>query len=282
MSRCTQLISIALTATFATATLLAGVTNSASAEGKFYTNWTALYPTSQSGPNVVNGTGTSCQLCHVNQFGGKNYNGYGKKMRDLLNSGSSTNAAITGSESFDSDGDPFGLTNLLEIQAGVQPGWTGGPHNTYYNNSGVTATGQLPPPAIAGTMDLCDGATLETVRLGTPPNPNAFLPGQTSGPVVGHIWDPIVDHTSYHPGAILDILVVTVGPPINLTTGWGTLLTNLTPSSIMLTKPAGLAFKLPVPLNCALVGIGAATQVASVSAVDVQLTNALDVVVGTY
>jgi len=40
--------------------------------------------------------------------------------------------AILGAEVFDSDVDPFSLSNLAEITLGDQPGWTAGPHNSYY------------------------------------------------------------------------------------------------------------------------------------------------------
>jgi hypothetical protein len=37
-----------------------------------------------------------------------------------------------------------------------------------------------------------------------------------------------------------------------------------------------------VPFNCALVGATAATQAASFDAIDVLVTNALDVTIGTF
>ncbi len=36
----------------------------------------------------------------------------------------------------------------------------------------------------------------ETLRVGVPANPEVFLTGRTSKPVVGQTWDPIVDHTN--------------------------------------------------------------------------------------
>lgn len=285
MGMSTRKNSAALFATLVSAAALVGASHSATAspapEGKFYGTWTSLYPTSQSGPNVIAGTGKSCQLCHVNSGGGKNYNGYGKKMYDLLKSGSSTSAAIKGSENFDSDMDPFSATSLAEINVSVQPGWTAGPHNTHYNNNGVTATGQLAPSGIAGTLDLCDGSATETVRLGTPPNPNVLLPG-TNGPIVGKVWNPVVDHSTFHTTALLDILVVDPGAPINLPFAWGTLLVNISPAGLMLTKPAGAPFALPIPLDCAIVGIAASSQAGSVALADIKLTNALDIVIGTF
>lgn len=277
-----SLITAALSTALVFGAALGASTNPANAESKFYNNWNALYPTSQTGANVVNGTGTSCQLCHVNKFGGKNYNGYGKKMYDLMKSGSSTDNAILGCETFDSDADPFGQTSLQEIMAGTQPGWTAGPNNTSYNNNGVTSTGNLPAQGVLGTMDLCDGGSAEVVRLGSPANPNALLPGTTGAPVVGQLWRPVVDHTSFLPGALIDLLVIDAGPQVNLPLSWGTLLVNYGPTSITQTRPAGAAFILPIPLDCAFVGIAATAQVGSISVTDILLTNALDIVVGTH
>ena len=44
-------------------------------------------------------------------------------------------------------------------------------------------------------------APRELVRLGSPPNPNALLVGQTSAPVLGAVWDPRIDHAAFLPGA---------------------------------------------------------------------------------
>ena len=49
----------------------------------------------------------------------------------------------------------------------------------------------------------------EIVRLGVPPNPPALLPGVTSGPILGQTWDPVIDHTTFLPASILDVLFVT-------------------------------------------------------------------------
>ena len=283
MPKSSRVVSRGLSALLVSLSSLAiASSSSAMPESGYYSTWNSVYPNSQSGANVVSGTGTSCQLCHVNLYGGKNYNGYGKKIRDLMNGGTSVRNSIIGAASFDSDGDPFAKVSLDEVNGHVQPGWTAGNHNTHYNNSGVTATNQPPPSAILGNMDLWEAVASETVRLGTPANPNAFLPGVTSRPIVGQVWDPVVDHTTFHPTAVLDILIIDTGGPINLSTGWGTLLCNVPPPAQVITNLVGMPFNVPVPLDTAFVGLTACSQVGSFAPGNIQLTNALDLVLGTY
>ncbi|HED65630.1 MAG TPA: hypothetical protein ENJ09_08750, partial [Planctomycetes bacterium] len=120
----------------------------------------------------------------------------------------------------------------------------------------------------------------EVVRLGTPPNPNALLPGRTSGPVVGTTWDPAIDHTGFFPGASLDLLLVSPLGPQNLPSPRGTLLCSLTPPRMVFSSPPGIAFSLPIPADCSLIGVPACAQGASIGGGRVQLTNALDLVLG--
>lgn len=125
--------------------------------------------------------------------------------------------------------------------------------------------------------------SLEVVRLGTPPNPNALLPGQTSGPVIGAIWDPVVDHTSFFPGALVDLIGISAAPaPMDLPSVFGTFLIDIANPFLLFSTPAGQPFQLAVNFNCALVGRQAFAQAASLDAVDVLLTNALDLTVGTF
>ena len=59
-------------------------------------------------------------------------------------------------ESLDSDGDPGGTSNIDEIDADTQPGWTDGPNNTIYFDDGSTQTGQSAPAGILGNLDPAD------------------------------------------------------------------------------------------------------------------------------
>lgn len=123
------------------------------AESGFLNTWQSIYPTSLSDNNVIAGTGFSCQLCHRDVFGGNNFNAYGWRIRQFKNAGQSTSNAIISAGALDSDADPTGSTNAVEIAANTQPGWTDGPHNTTYTGSGSTQTNQLPPSGINGDLD---------------------------------------------------------------------------------------------------------------------------------
>ncbi len=124
----------------------------AGAEAPFINTWTAIYPGSSSETNVQAGTGSVCQLCHWNPSGGTIWNAYGWRVRQGLNAGQSLTTAIQNAANPNSDADPTGATNLAEILASTQPGWTPGANNTRYQNSGTTP-GQNPPAGIQGSLD---------------------------------------------------------------------------------------------------------------------------------
>ncbi len=124
-------------------------------------------------------------------------------------------------------------------------------------------------------------AASEVVRLGTPPNPNAFLPGVTSAPVIGQVWDPIIDHTSFAPSSLIDFIGIDVNGPINTTLTIGTLLCQLPPpKQIYFTMP-GTSFQVPIPNDCSLAGQTYCSQAGSLSSgPQLELTNAIDFVIG--
>jgi hypothetical protein len=132
--------------------LLAGL-SAAPPKGAIYNAWNALNPGSTSDANVENGTGKVCQLCHRDESGGNPWNAYGWQIRGFIQAGSPTDDAILAAEAFDSDADPTGTSNIDEIAANTQPGWTPGPNNTVYFANGSTSTGQLPPAGILGDLD---------------------------------------------------------------------------------------------------------------------------------
>ena len=124
--------------------------------------------------------------------------------------------------------------------------------------------------------------SMEVVRLGTPPNPNALLPGQTSGPVIGQVWDPVIDHSSFAPAAAIDLVFIDFGGPINVPLGGslGTLLCSVPAGPLIFTGAPGAAFGVAFPDECVLVGLPACSQGASVGLAGIELTNALDLVIG--
>ena len=124
----------------------------ASATNSLFTAWKTAYPNSLSDNNVVSGTGAGCQLCHVSSGGGNNFNAYGFKIREFKQAGQSNANAIAMAATFNSDNDPKGLSNLTEINANAQPGWTPGPHNTTYNGT-TPSNNQNPAAGILGDYD---------------------------------------------------------------------------------------------------------------------------------
>lgn len=141
-----------------------------------------------------------------------------------------------------------------------------------------------PEEIYAQRLLVCDGAAppaSETVRPGSPPNPLAFLPGATGGPVLGGTWSPSVDHATFVPGAIADYLVVTA-LPANVPTPFGTLLCDLNAAPLQFPPvPPGVPLTLPIPASCTLAGATFSAQVGSFDGAQLALTNALDLVVGT-
>ncbi|MEM7309329.1 MAG: hypothetical protein AAF682_21780 [Planctomycetota bacterium] len=150
-----------------------------------------------------------------------------------------------------------------------------------------SATGaELPLDLTAGRrvrLRLVSGGASESSRVGSPPNPDALLPGQTSGPVIGSVWDPVVDHTSFLPSATLDLLGVSVNPLNVALPPFGTLLCDPTILITVQTSPAGVPFAVPLPLDCASVGVTFCAQGASLDAAgSLRFANALDITIGTY
>lgn len=133
----------------------------------FLSLWQSAYPNSQSLNHVINGTGRGCQMCHRDSSGSDPDNAYGWAIRQELDGGASFAAALAIVSAADSDGD--GTSNLDEINAGTQQGWTDGANNTIYLQGGGQQTGQLPPAGILGYYDPLSFPT--TVHNGTGLNP---------------------------------------------------------------------------------------------------------------
>jgi hypothetical protein len=125
-------------------------------------------------------------------------------------------------------------------------------------------------------------ASAEVLRLGSPPNPVAFLPGVSGGPVLGMAWDPVIDHTSFAPSAVLDYVLINFNAPSNIVTSIGTLLCPLGAGSMLFSASPGQPFALSIPYDCNLQGFTAYTQGASmIPGLGLRVTNALDITVGS-
>ncbi len=116
MSHTTSPLLRTLTSAAVTAGLLAAVTP-ALALNQFLKDWQDTYPNSTTGD-------ASCALCHGTA--NTNLNAYGKALCDAF--GGSLPAdivpALEAIEGLNSDLDPDGSSNIVEIDADAQPGWT--------------------------------------------------------------------------------------------------------------------------------------------------------------
>lgn len=140
-------------------------------------------------------------------------------------------------------------------------------------------------PVAAGWVNTDCGACVsgtEVVRLGTPPNPPTLYPGATGPPTVGKLWEP-----GLQPGGDLSQnwnVLMLAGGPANLPNGpMGTLLVNPAVPPFEFFPPFGnTSFEIPVPANCAFVGLPFHVQVVSIGPSETILTNALDCTIGSY
>lgn len=136
-----------------------------------------------------------------------------------------------------------------------------------------------PLPAARILVTSASIVATETVRLGVPANANALLPGQTSAPIVGQTWDPMIDHASFKPFAFFDILMISAAPD-NQPTAIGTLLCALPANPLLFTVPSGNPIPVPLPLDPSLIGKALCAQGGAVDVFGIELTNALDIVLG--
>ena len=97
---------------------------SAHALRNFVTLWQLEYPASLSDDNA---TPEGCQVCHTDE-NGPQLNPYGQDWVDAW-TGTTTDelvAALRAIEDLDSDSDPTGSSNIVEINASTQPGFAAG------------------------------------------------------------------------------------------------------------------------------------------------------------
>ena len=119
---------------------------------------------------------------------------------------------------------------------------------------------------------------LATVRLGTPANPQAF--SALGAPVIGSDWQVQIDHSSFAPGALADVVLVSPNA-VNQPSPSGTLLVDANQLLYIRVGAPGGVFTFPIPANCAFVGATLSVQGVSFDGASFLGANALDVVVGT-
>jgi len=110
---------VALTAALGASALITAP--SAHARSTFISTWDSLYPASSS---LSNATPDGCQLCHATAAG-VGRNAYGADL-DVAIVTLGLSDALLDIEGYDSDSDPTGSSNLVEINADTQPGWAEG------------------------------------------------------------------------------------------------------------------------------------------------------------
>ncbi|MDH3974847.1 MAG: PKD domain-containing protein [Deltaproteobacteria bacterium] len=146
--------------------VMLAATPSAHAFNSILSSWRATYPNSASDENAA-ASGSACLLCHSpNSY--SQFNAYGWEL--LLNG-----RDFMAIESLNSDGDPTGASNLDEIMANTQPGWTPGANNSI--NGGSVTNSALPPAGIAGSLD--------------PPLANQPPTANANGPYNGTVGIPV-------------------------------------------------------------------------------------------
>ena len=103
----------------------------------------------------------SCQTCHESAAGGSAFNRYGSDLRQNGASGAGFNctagnfaAALAAVEGLDSDGE--GNSNIVEIDAGTQPGWCDTASSTTCVISGGTPPNTQLDPAPANGAPIAD------------------------------------------------------------------------------------------------------------------------------
>ena len=88
------------------------------AENSYIGTWERIYPDSLAAQI------SDCALCHLSTHSGNGYNPHGIDIRDSNAGGISSR--IVAVQGLNSDADPGGYSNLEEIDANTQPGWTEG------------------------------------------------------------------------------------------------------------------------------------------------------------
>lgn len=155
----TRALRTANTRRFASLLLISGLiaAGSASAREEALTDWESRYS-----DNPGAGKNANCVLCHLSPAGGNPWNAYGWDVQSALSDPACGTPGADGKVSFpealacveqkNSDDDPGKASNIAEILAGSQPGWTPESNNAIWSRTGAETRDQLPPQNI-GPLD---------------------------------------------------------------------------------------------------------------------------------
>lgn len=152
----------------------------------------------------------------------------------------------------------------------------GGDPYVVTTNTGDDATAPVTPVVtrISVTRDVVG---LEANRLGTPANPDVFEGGLSGVPILGRSWDPYVQVFSSSNST--DILFVNDASRDVFVPGRGTLLIGGN-TLYSQTVGHGSSFAMPIPVDNNLLGYQFFSQVANIDGSTIQLTNAIDGIIG--
>lgn len=199
----------------------------AQALNQFLRTWEDTYPNSHSG-------NADCSLCHTTS--NSNLNAYGKALCDAFNRSlpADITAGLKYIEESDSDSDPTASTNLEEIDANAQPGWTAGTANpvyaadvgggcTYVGLAGVPSSVPLPydPPVNGEPVADPNGPYTGNVNVPIILDGSGSYDSDASDVITSYAWtfgdesddvltsEPTVSHTYTMPGDYIVGLTVT-------------------------------------------------------------------------
>ncbi|HYQ71152.1 MAG TPA: hypothetical protein VET88_04390, partial [Gammaproteobacteria bacterium] len=115
------------------------------AESGYLSTWSSLYPGSNS-------DAAGCQLCH-GAGGTGNINPYGHAIATCAGNSGTITQRITAAQTPNSDGDTGGFTNIDEINASTQPGWTAGLNDVWGRTNCVPQTPDTAPSNLGTSLD---------------------------------------------------------------------------------------------------------------------------------
>jgi PKD repeat protein len=150
-------------------------------------SWRTAYPDSATDDNLSD----PCALCHVSQTKTSQFNAYGRDYR-------SYGYSFTDIESLNSNNDSSGASNLDEITANTQPGWTEGANNGIYDINGDSISDNEDPAKLNdGTLDPAAGNQPPVADVGGPYSGtvnvavefNASNSLDSDGSIASYTWD---------------------------------------------------------------------------------------------
>lgn len=147
------------------------------AHSGYVSDFNALYNGTNGHPASASGSNAGCALCHLATGGtGGGFNSYGNAFR--TSTGTTSAARFQKIEGLDSINVNGSTTNLAEITASTQPGWTTGNNNPTFDFNGGSITQTAAAPSGIGTLDPAAAPANQSPVLNSP-GPQSVEMGQT-------------------------------------------------------------------------------------------------------